>query len=349
MQRFKTRQEFVAEFGELKNWNEEMNPWFGLSYSGTLGAGKNPYPLISKGQWTVIEEHLTMKPHPYDGEAFIVEFKNDRESSRVQKKAFALGYKWRGASTEVAHTDKPFIHFSKGQYLTFSDDRAHSESQRLPIITAKEFMDADKLPKPRSHASTTPLGSLQTGDRIEFELPEHILSYVVERDDYGWYLNSAGTRSNNAIFKDLGLDKYRFIEALLGYSVDDDDFPYVRSLHDLGLVINELQSICMKRRASYSLLSGTSSFIGRPAYPDEIGFKVRGEDLAASLAKLTGEPSPIHKQPKTTKDGKTIKVQRTTPTIKRGERTEGRTISGRTSKASTRSRYLGYQTVPGRV
>jgi hypothetical protein len=349
MQRFKTRQELTASQGEEKNWNRNMDPWFGLPYDGDPGTGKNPYPELVMNRWVIAPYHLTTAPHPLVGIEFIVYCNSAVESTRVQKKAFAMGYKWRGGRGGIEHEHMPYIHFSPGMFMTYSDDKRYSESRRQPILTMQEFMDGDK---PKIISTVPDLEDmLQIEDVIIFEVHGYSHRYHVAGSPGKYFLNRTDGRENKQIFNALGLDKRNFVASIIGYDPGNDGcFPYVPNLPELGKVINALQKLCAEQRDLHNFKKGE---MAQPTIGIGGGTSTPVFDLADALSKLARETTAagaaIHKPSNTIKNGRTIKVQRQAPTIRSGESPRGRRISGRTGKAAIRRRHLGHKTITGRI
>jgi hypothetical protein len=360
MRRFKTRQEFLAEYGETRNWNECMDGWFGLPYSGKVPASGNPYPELVSNNWGISDIHIIEKPHPYYNEEYVVHVGSPMESEKVQKKAFALGYTWNGERS-LKYTGKAYLCFDDvTKLITYSDDASYIKKSSLPRLSVKQFMDADKLVNLRD---LPPHMILKEGDHVNFDIKGTVLNYYVKTTgNRGWFLNRRGGLANSAVFGLLEIsEKYHFVSQVLGYPIArEGDFPYVNSLSELGKVIEALQSRCkvinMESREAeekvnyfgkFSVGDVVSSTAATAATVDTV------DALSITLGMLKkekpAEKSAIYKQPKTIQNGRSIKVQRQAPAVRSGEAIRGCAISGRAGKIAVRRRHLGHQTVVSRI
>lgn len=103
MKRFKTEQEFIAEYGE--EWrdglpdavwfSDTMNYLFGLPFDKPTANRGALYPdLVPRtSKWVVRDWMLTDKPHPYEGKEVFVYLNSDEERDMFLKRAEAMGYK----------------------------------------------------------------------------------------------------------------------------------------------------------------------------------------------------------------------------------------------------------------
>ncbi len=84
------------------------------------------------------------------------------------------------------------------------------------------------------------IDKLKLGDEVLFKGENFELSYIVKKDDHGYYLQTSDFR-NFKIFKELRIiDKVRFAHDVYGYDSSNGGFPYAETLEDLTKMTNVL-------------------------------------------------------------------------------------------------------------
>jgi hypothetical protein len=153
MKRFKTKQEFVNEYGgkwEGKvEWSSNMDYLFGLPFNQKPDDEYELYPILTDGEyfWWVTEEMITHTPHPYEGKSIAIDVSNQEESRMVQLKAFELGYGWRVGGKKVQSYDAKSLYLRRGSVSWDSSPVPEDEDEYDLILTYQQFMDGD-VPKP---------------------------------------------------------------------------------------------------------------------------------------------------------------------------------------------------------
>ena len=146
MKRFKTKRELKKT--NFDNWNNEgkMDYLFGLPVINKTGGSVEHHPELTKGcsQWYAYTDITTNELHPFDGLKLEVEVTPD-QSEKLQKKAFAMGYRWQNSGYKIYHTESNFIHFNsyEDKRLTYSNGSRRISTLKL---TYEQFMNGS-LPK----------------------------------------------------------------------------------------------------------------------------------------------------------------------------------------------------------
>jgi hypothetical protein len=132
MKRFKTKQELKDKresvgYGWMKNAN-----LFGLPYSKEIGKYYN-------------ELFFTTDPHPFDNLDIKVRV-TPKQSKKLQKKAFKMGYKWHGEDISTLRRDgrSNFLFlYKEGKRITrdISNNEHNYLSNKNTELTYKQFMN----------------------------------------------------------------------------------------------------------------------------------------------------------------------------------------------------------------
>jgi hypothetical protein len=330
MKRFKTKQEFIREYGKPHNWAIAMNPLFGVPFKGSAHYG-----------WAINDEHLTTAPHPYAGKSFVVKCLEPEDSRRVQEKAFEMGMEWNSGETVVCYADARFLFFdwnseNKNHVLTYGDQLLMGTTP--VILTDDEFMEgywpgySDSLcqtKKVEVNPQKMQKREIQykKWDQVTFNLPGETITYKVLGHESKCFLSRAG--ANDYIFTKLGIDKFNFIRSILGRKSASGSFPYCESLEELTKVIYALKEECIAR-----------------CHADQMEFVVSSEpSWSIDTGKFESILFTPYSPSKQTENGRSIKVQRQAPAIRSGQSPKGSRVSGKASHASTRRGFIGYRAV----
>lgn len=65
------------------------------------------------------------------------------KSREIQEKLFSLGYKWNGGSTDVSHTEKPFLYIFERKAICNGDDMYYFIHGEYREITADEILSLE--------------------------------------------------------------------------------------------------------------------------------------------------------------------------------------------------------------
>ncbi len=159
--RFKTKQEFIREYGtgwrnpswgaQRKHaWVSAMDPLFGLPWD-ELSPKYNltPHPEVidydkNLSMGIAVSEHmLTTAPHPYEGKSFKIRV-TPEESEMVQKKAFALGY--NKEKNHKIHKTMSQLFFYKDWHMSWmgEDDYLYFNNHTIETeLTPQQFMEGE--------------------------------------------------------------------------------------------------------------------------------------------------------------------------------------------------------------
>lgn len=140
MKRFKTKQEFEKN-GMIMNPN--FRYCYGLPFNEKLEPGKSfeVYSELTKGnaEWCVTPSDITSDPHPFDSMDIKVRV-TPKQSKKLQKKAFKMGYVWHGDTK-----GKIFI-IDTGKILLHKDRKILQDSYKdngdnYTELTYRQFMN----------------------------------------------------------------------------------------------------------------------------------------------------------------------------------------------------------------
>lgn len=326
MKRFKTKQEFIRDYGKVKNWCGEMDFLFGM-----------PQNCPEVGSWRIEDYHLTSLPHPYTGKSIVIKLENEDQSRVVQKKMFRMGVTWNTFEAEVKHTDATYLFLDwnpvrEGHMLSF--DNSIDETQYPILLSHKQFMNGD-MPRSKvfGDVELNPQKvqkreiQYKIGDQVTFNIPGETITYKVSGHENKCFLSREG--ANYLIFTKLGIDKLKFIHKTLGRKSTGGQFPYCESLEELTKVIYALKEECIAR-----------------CHADQMEFVVSSEpSWSIDTGKFESILFTPYSPSKQTENGRSIKVQRQAPAIRSGQSPKGSRVSGKASHASTRRGFIGYRAV----
>jgi hypothetical protein len=146
--RFKTKQ-------EMRRDNVSFHP----AYSYALGLPFNKtgnqsiYPELTKGisYGHVREEHLTTDPHTFDNLDIKVRV-TPKQSKKLQKKAFKMGYEWSDGKRVQLTEDEWLAFWCRDKTITHGNDK----DSRWTELTYKQFING-----------TVPKREFKVGDWVE--------------------------------------------------------------------------------------------------------------------------------------------------------------------------------------
>jgi hypothetical protein len=153
MKRFKTKQEFEKEFG--KDWKTKTIPYawskynsmdylFGCIYSENFQEcvdTRYAKFLTDDNCWSISEEMLTTKPHPYSKGKWYVEVPEGKHDI-VQAKALTCGFKWYSN----LHESKWFYNFHNECLLIDNSELLQGLTKKIlksTKLTFDQFMNGD--------------------------------------------------------------------------------------------------------------------------------------------------------------------------------------------------------------
>ena len=139
--RFKTKSENPG------NWAApDMDYLYGLPIQN-LGR-EEFYPELTDGisHWTADDRNTTTAPHPFEGRDIKVDLRNKSEEdrARLQRKTFALGYRWKvGPKTIIQYTDWPAFRLYGNKEMTIysSIGEIYHNDPSATELTYQQFMD----------------------------------------------------------------------------------------------------------------------------------------------------------------------------------------------------------------
>lgn len=136
--RFKTKQEFLAEYGKdwrlgNGNWPPEMDHLFGNPY----------YNTDNVDGWGMYDRFFTDDKHPYEDLNLKMKVTLE-ESEKVQKKAFKLGYRWSGSNElKVQSTDRPYLYIDQGIITYGNMPETFLNYTKNIELTFEQFLNGD--------------------------------------------------------------------------------------------------------------------------------------------------------------------------------------------------------------
>lgn len=95
------------------------------------------------------------------------------QSEMVQKRLFALNYRWLGNYKIIQHTDAPWLIWSKVGYITFRSGQTEFDGDSRPAHTLRDFSldeDSNELPPAPTEPSqpeTKPAHTYKFGDKVK--------------------------------------------------------------------------------------------------------------------------------------------------------------------------------------
>ena len=146
MKRFKTKQEFIAEFGEkwrskfLYGWHDKggMDYLFGCVFNGNdceVIPEKYAKYLTDVNNWGISDDMLTKKPHPYSQGKWQIEIPAGM-NDKAQAKALACGFIWASRCEWFKAFSEKYLIINNG--IMFQDSLPN---QLKTPLTFDQFME----------------------------------------------------------------------------------------------------------------------------------------------------------------------------------------------------------------
>jgi hypothetical protein len=169
------------------------------------------YPNLTKGQslWNIRENIITSDPHPFDSMDIKVRV-TPKQSKKLQKKAFAMGYYWGADCLNIRNEDAKYLFFQSmegasslfpAKQINYDCDETYFNEDSNIELTYKQFMNG-----------SVPKKKFKIGDHVEI---------IAQYHSHGFKIGTIGKVTGRG-----PNEGYKVHDGVLGYYVDFNDIKH---------------------------------------------------------------------------------------------------------------------------